>query len=155
MPTALAEVAYSRFVFRAGTTAALGLVETHHTAFRVSVDSADGVDLTRAPFDAHVRRISSPTDYRASQALGSAMREDGIAAVLYVSARDPRRRTNLALFRPCFSCPSPHGDWQTWTCAASGALVEFKRKDPLVRAPPLAFPLERFGVRGTLPSPAV
>lgn len=155
VPTALAEVAYYRFVFRAGTEAALGLVQTEHTAFRVSLDTRHGVDLTRPPFDAHARHLASPTDYVATQALGSAMREDGIALALFTSARDPERGTNVAVFSPCFGVDSPHPDWQTWTCVTSDTLVELRRRNPLGPAPARSFPREGFLVDGRLPSPAV
>ena len=155
VPTALAEVAYYRLVFRAGTDAQLGLTQTEHTAFRVSLDTRHGVDLTRPPFDTHAARISSPTDYAPTQALGTAMREDGVALALFTSARDPRRGTNVAVFAPCFSADAPHPDWQTWTCVTSDALVELRRRNPLGPTEALSFPRAGFLVDGVLPAPAV
>lgn len=151
---ALAEVAYYRFVFLDGTAADLGLVQTEHTAFRVSVRTALGVDLTRPPFREHASRISSPTDYVHSQALGREMREDGVEVALYLSARDPKRGTNVALLEPAFARPEPFPDWQTWLCSTTSHAVEMKRKNLLSTAPVLTFERDVFLVDGVLPSPA-
>lgn len=156
LATAMSEVAYYRLVFLSGTRAELGLLETPLTAFRFRVKSRAGVELTLEPFAKFEAEISSPTDYAASQALGRELREAGIEAVRFVSARAPDGGVNWALFTPCFAAKSPERDLQEWHCSASVSRVEFRRKNPLALTRELhAFAREDFLVRGKLPSPAV
>jgi len=49
------------------------------------------------PFDRHRAVLASPSDNRASQALGTVMRTAGIEAFEYVSARDPKAGTSVAV----------------------------------------------------------
>jgi hypothetical protein len=128
LPAFLTEVAYGRFVFLAGTAAHLGPLLTQHTAFQVSLKSSWSVDLTRPPFAAHTRRISSRTEHTTAQQLGREMRDDGIQLVLYESARDPERRTAVAVFAPsafASSRPLPHA--QEWRCLADAETCELRR----------------------------
>lgn len=152
--TMFAEAAYYRFVFLAGTAAALGLVTTWHTAFTVMADAARAVDLASAPFDAHRAAISSPTDYGEPQALGAAMRADRVALCRYRSARDVQGGTNIAVFDPAAFGKAKPRAIETWYGAATADRVEFVRRDWLE---PLAFtfPRDEFLVNGALPSPAV
>jgi hypothetical protein len=87
--TTLAEVAYYRLLFLEGTAAKLDLASDLNV-FRVQLRTRRGVDLTAAPFAAHTARISSPTTYTDSQELGKSMREAGVQAFRYQSARDER-----------------------------------------------------------------
>ena len=73
--SAFAEVAYYRFLFLEGSSAALGTVTTPLTAFTARVRTLRGVDLVAPPFDAYRRAIASPTSYSSSQALGLAIHE--------------------------------------------------------------------------------
>ncbi len=124
-----------------------------HTAFRVSVHTARGVDLTAPPFDAHRAAIASPADYDASQALGVAMRDAGVEAVRCFSARDVEDGVNVAVFSPAaFGAATPR-DLETWHCTATRERVELVRHDYFA---PLAFTFARtaFLVEGRLPAPA-
>jgi hypothetical protein len=151
--TCFAEVAYYRFVFLSGTRAALPLITTVHTAFQAGVRTARGVDLTRPPFSAHRSRISSKTDYSASQQLGTDMRADGVTAALFTSARAIAGGTNVALLDPAaFSAPHPF-NMQEWLCTLDPLKVELKRKN-LLAPQTLTFPRTDFLVRGELPAPA-
>ena len=128
LPTALAEASYGRLLFRAGTGARLGALLAQHTAFQVSLRSAWAVDLTRPPFAAHARRLSSRTDYAAAQQLGRELRGDGIELALYESARDAERRVAVAVFSPAAfasSRPLPHA--QEWRCFDDGETCELRR----------------------------
>jgi len=128
LPTFLTDVAYGRLVFLAGTAARLGPLRTQHTAFQVSLRSSWAVDLTRPPFAAHARRLSSLTDYAAAQQLGREMRQAGIQLALYESARDPERRAAVAVFSPAAfasSRPLPHA--QEWRCWVDATRCELRR----------------------------
>jgi hypothetical protein len=154
--TVMAEVAYYRLVFLEGTTAELGLVETPLTVFAFKVRTKLGVDLTAEPFLRHQGAICSPTRYAASQRLGRQMREDGVEAALFRSARDPQHGTNLALFAPAFAGRRPERVTQQWQCNATLERVEVRRLDPLgLKAGRFIFPRATFLVAGRLPSPAV
>jgi hypothetical protein len=151
--TLFAEVAYYRLVFLEGTRADLDGVTTTHTAFRVSLRTARGVDLTAPPFDRHRAAIASPVEYGAAQALGGAMRGARVEAVRYPSARDVDGGVNVAAFSPAaFGTATPR-DLESWHCTATRGRVELVRHDYFA---PLAFTFLRaaFLVDGRLPAPA-
>jgi hypothetical protein len=151
--TAFAEAAYYRLLFLEGTAADLGSLMVEVSAFRVGYKTARGVDLTAAPFREHEREISSPVAYQAAQRLGAAMREDGVEAFRYRSARDREGGVNVGFFVPApFGARKPSVP-ETWHCVAARAEVEFVKKDVFRRAA-FVFPREDFVVGGRLPAPA-
>ena len=152
--TVLAEVAYYRFVFLAGTHADLGTVPTQLTLFRVHARAGRGIDLTAPPFDAHRAAIASPLAYEETQALGRAMRAAGVEMFRYPSARDAAGGVNVGIFSPiAFGTARPR-DFETWHCTATRERVEMLEHDYFA---PSAFTFERgaFLVEGELPTPAV
>ncbi len=110
--TLFAEAAYYRLLFLEGTSADLGIVTTWHTAFTVSAKTERGIDLTARPFDAHRAAISSPSDYRESQALGQSMRDAGVGMFRWRSARDAEGGINVGIFLPA---PATHQCQPRWT----------------------------------------
>ncbi len=87
--TVFAEKAYYVLLFLEGTDADIEPLTRPLTVFQVRISTKKGADLTRAPFDGFVEQMSSATSYRDSQALGTAMRDAGLAAFRFTSARDP------------------------------------------------------------------
>ncbi len=151
--TALAEVAYYRLVFVEGTAADLGSLTFHWSLFQTQVEAARGVDLTRPPFSKYRERISSKGDYRDSQALGREMRDDGVQACRYFSARTIAPKANVVVFDPAaFGRRMPIRE-ERWYCTLSSESVEFKRDD-LLRTRTVTFPRAQFLVDGRLPRPA-
>jgi hypothetical protein len=150
--TVLAEVAYYRLVFLEGTAAPIAALEAELSVFSVRYRARRGIDLTRAPFDAHRAAIASKSDYRESQALGAAMREAGVEAFRYASARDPEGGTCFAAYAPSVFSGAPE-EPRTWWCRANAEGVLFLRKDALSRAS-FTFPRSTFLVSGKLPQPA-
>ncbi|HEX6853327.1 MAG TPA: RES family NAD+ phosphorylase [Candidatus Polarisedimenticolaceae bacterium] len=150
--TVFAEVAYYRLVFLEGTHAPLESLETELSVFSVPYRTRKGVDLTRAPFDAHRAAIASKGDYRASQALGAAMRAAGVEAFRFPSARDPEGGTGFAAFSPSAFAAGP-SETRTWWCRASREGVLFLRKDAFSRES-LTFSRSSFLQSGRLPQPA-
>jgi hypothetical protein len=151
--TALAEVAYYRFVFLEGTRAGLGTLTTELTAFSARVRAARGLDLVVPPFAAHRAVLASPTDYAATQALGRDMRAGGVEAFRSPSARDVEGGVivgvlALAVFRGV----KPRG-LETWHCTATRERVEFLRRDYFTPAH-ATFARDLYLVDGTLPAPA-
>ena len=154
--TVFAEKAYYRFVFLSGPKVDLSPITVEQTAFRVEVDSRKGIDLTRPPFDAHRAAISSKTSYQISQALGRAMRSNGVEALRYTSARARDGGANLAIFSPkAFARAHPRSP-QTWLCISEQKKVSFTQKHAF-QAPSASFTFERsdFEVAGQLPAPAL
>lgn len=152
--TVFAEVAYYRLVFLEGTRADLGVLTTQLTTFTVRARSARGVDLVAPPFAAHRKSISSPTNYDATQPLGTSMREAGVELFRFPSARDSDG-VNVGMFVPSVFGTARPRELETWHCTATRARVELTTREYFKREAALVFPRERFLADGTLPMPAV
>lgn len=152
--SAFAEVAYYRLLFLEGTHAQLGTVETALTAFAARVRTAKGIDLVAPPFDAHRRAIASPTSYSSTQPLGTAMRDAGVEAFRYPSARDTAGGINVGVIAPAVFGNAKPKSLETWHCAASRERVEVTQGDYFKRDS-FAFPRSQFLVQGVLPAPAL
>ncbi len=150
--TVLAEAAYYRFVFWSGMAQApAGKLDTQHTLFGAAWRTEHGLQLQAPPFDRYRAQLASPDDYRASQALGSAMREAGIAAFEFVSARDPQGGLNVALFTPAAFARKAPVSQDAWLCELGGERVRFRA----ARGGELYdFPRTLFEIDGRLPWPA-
>lgn len=150
---AFAEVAYYRLLFLEGTEADLGPVDVDLSAFNVRVKTRRGIDLTAKPFDRWRSLLASKTSYVATQALGTAMREAGVEAFRYASARDTEGGVNVGLFAStAFAARRPR-HLHAWHSVATRDAVEFSKRDYFSREAH-RFPREQFLVRGSLPSPA-
>ena len=153
LDTALAEVAYYRFVFLEGTDAQLDLLTTTLTAFRARARSARAVALVAPPFAAHRESIASPSRYDATQVIGDEMRAAGVELFRYPSAR-AASGVNVGVFSPAtFGRAKPHG-FETWHCVATHARVELSKRDYFARGS-ITFTREHFLVDGQLPTPAL
>jgi hypothetical protein len=152
--SAFAEVAYYRLLFLEGTHALLGTVTTPLTAFTARVRAPRGVDLVAPPFDAYRRAIASPTSYASSQPLGTAMRDAGVEAFRYPSARDSEGGVNVGVFVASVFGNTKPRSLETWHCSASRERVEITQRDYFKRDR-FAFPRAQFLVRGVLPAPSL
>lgn len=153
--TALAEDAYYRLYFFSGTAATLAPHRVARSAFQAHVRSDAHVDLTAQPFAADAAQLRSPVDYSATQQLGSEMREDGIEAFQFLSARDPSGGTNVGLFSPkAFARKRPLGASQTWSCTVTTSGDVAFDHDAIGGVDRVFFRRSDFLVNGTLPSPA-
>jgi hypothetical protein len=150
--TVLAEAAYYRFVFWHGmATPPAGKLDTQHTLFGAAYRTGQGLQLQEPPFADHRAALASPSDYRASQALGTAMRTAGIEAFEFVSARDPQGGINVALFIPKALAKKAPVSQEAWLCELTGERVRFR---PARGRDIHDFPLGVFQVAGRLPWPA-
>jgi hypothetical protein len=152
--TMFAEVAYYRLLFLEGTSAALGMIETGLTAFTAQLSTDRGIDLTALPFAAHTEALTSPDSYDVTHRLGSAMREAGVAAFRYHSARDPEGGVAVAAFTPAVFGRRTPKRLESWHCAATRGGVELTRRDYFHRSA-YSFAREAFLVDGRLPSPSI
>lgn len=151
--TVLAESAYYRCVFWQGVTVPPpGALVTQHTLFTARYRTTRGVRLQAPPCDGHRAVLTDPAQYDATQALGAAMREVGVQAFEYESARDPGRGTNIGLFAPeALASTKPTG-LENWLCETSADRVRFLAREGHVLH---EFPLATFVIDGALPAPAV
>ena len=151
-PTVLAEAAYYRFVFWSGmVTPPAAKIDTQHTLFATAYRTARGLRLQAPPFAAHREAISSPSAYRASQALGSEMRAAGIEAFEFVSARDAAGGINLALFTPHALAGKTPVSQEPWLCELTAEAVRFRASHSKAVH---NFPYAMFLVEGTFRLPA-
>lgn len=150
--TVLAEAAYYRFVFWHGMKVAPSTkLDSQHTLFGAAYSTAAGLKLQDPPFSAHEKRLAHPSDYRASQELGSTMRALGVGAFEFVSARAPGRGINVALFHPDgFARPAPISQ-ELWLGELTATRVRFLAAHGRELH---EFPLTLFLVAGHLPLPA-
>lgn len=154
LPTALVECAYYRFVFLSGMSVPPPgeRLTTEHTTFAVQVETNHGVVLEATPFDQYKDVISDPSRYESSQLLGAAMREVGVAAFTYHSARDIRGGVNIGAFRlDAFKSHQPENIRQ-WICTTTRDNVAFIEVH--TNAQPHSFAVESFHVAGGFPIPA-
>lgn len=154
LETAMAETAFYRFVLWQGMVEPppSGRIVSEHSSFEARYQVERGVRLHMPPFDRFREALMHRSDYTATQALGSSMREAGVEAFEYPSARCPQRGSNVALYAPsAFSERRPRNQ-QTWLCETTASYVAFKS----AQAPdtPRLFALELYLVDGRLPQPA-
>ncbi|MEM6732514.1 MAG: RES family NAD+ phosphorylase, partial [Myxococcota bacterium] len=141
------------FVFLADSKASLGPLQVGFTTFRVKVRTRLGVDLTEVPFTRYRRRLTSPTRYVDTQALGSAIREAGGQVILFTSARDPERGTNLAALAPDVLRGLPLEETQ-WQATITDHLFSVRTQSLTRTKAGFSFSRESFEVAGGLPRPA-
>ena len=151
LETAFAECAYYRFVFLYGMeTLPEKHIVTEHTTFKVNIDSSAGIALNKKPFVRYKKRISDPENYTISQQLGADMRDSGITAFTYHSARD--HGLNAGIFAiTAIKSKKPYG-LQQWLCSTEVNNTAFVSK--LNRNTRFSFDLENFLIKSELPHPA-
>lgn len=150
--TVLAEAAYYRFLFWHGmVTPPAGKLDTQHTLFGAQYRTNKGLQLQALPFVAHRAALCSPSDYGASQALGTDMRTLGVEAFEFISARDPEDGVNVALFTPAALSGNAPVFQAAWLCELSGERVRFHAAHSRDL---YTFPIDTFLVAGKLPQAA-
>lgn len=153
LATLLAEAAYYRFVFWTAMAEPppSGRLRTQHSVFRARCRGERGVRLQAPPCADHEAVLRHPSEYGPTQRLGAALREAGIELFEFVSARDPGRGVNLALFRPdALVSRAPLG-LSRWLCETRATAVTFA---PEASSDLHVFELDTFLVDGRLPRPA-
>lgn len=150
--TVIAEAAYYRLLFWHGMALPpAGGLTTQHTLFGARFKTRLGLRLHKKPFDAFVAQLADPADYRASQALGSALRGAGIDAFEFRSARDPAGGVNVALFHPAVLSVSRPLFSEGWLCETTASGVSFYCAETRQM---LSHDIATFMVEGSLPMPA-
>lgn len=127
--TALAETTYYRYLFAEQSMADLFPLSFNVVVFPVPVSTEKGLDLTGSTFENATSALADPSSYDDTQRLGRRMREAGIEAFLFPSARCPQRRTNAGIFSPrAFTRRTvPTGEQQTWSAVINESTAFFRR----------------------------
>ncbi len=147
--TVLAEAAYYRFLFWHGmATPPSRKLDTQHTLFGATYQTDKGLQLQGAPFFAHHDVLSNPTNYGATQLLGTHMRAAGVEAFEFISARDPEAGINVALFVPEALDGNAPLFQEAWLCELTGKHVRFHAAHSRNVS---TFPIETFLLAGKLP----
>ncbi len=153
LETAMAESAFYRFVLWEGmaTPPPSGRILSEHASFEARFQVQKGVRLHLPPFREHAA-LTDPQDYSVTQGLGSAMREAGIEAFEYRSARCPQGGINVALFVPSAFTEKRPRNLMPWLCETTAEYVAFKHAQ--VPDSPRLYRREQYLVDGRLPHPA-
>lgn len=148
MPTLLAEVAYYRFLFwHDMAVAPARSLTTQHTVFAARYATKHGARLQAPRFEAQRKTLRHRSDYRATQALGAAMRDAGVEAFEYPSARDPDAGVNFGLFSPAALAETRPHRQESWIAETAADAVTFVGSAPRSVH---RFPLDAFLIRGRL-----
>lgn len=151
---AFAELAYYRFVYYDGMMTAPKNKQkvTQHASFSVDLQTEKGIALNEPPFKEHKSKISDPTSYDVSQKIGKEMRDEGVEAFSYYSARAVNK-VNVGIFT-CKAIKNQVPDELShWSCITRDRSVTIRSLDD--RWSNISFELDQFLVDGVLPSPAV
>jgi len=150
--TMLAESAYKRFVFWSGMDLAPDApLKTRHTVSRAEIETARGLRLQQPPFAAFAPLLQDGASYVATPALSTELREAGIEAFEYRSARDAEGGVNVALFTPTALAPRRPHHQVDGLCETGADVVRFYSHEAQQLR---RFPLQQFLVDGALPTPA-
>lgn len=152
--TLLCEAAFYRFIFWQGMSNAppSGKLVTQHTLFSAKYHTTQGLRLHQPPCAAQQHHLTDPMHYTITQQLGTAMRQQGIEAFEYISARDPQQGINVGLFTPAaLACTHPQQQ-RACLCETTATTVSFYGNAPLLYH---HFQREMFEINGVLPQPAL
>lgn len=145
-----AEAAYYRLVFLDGMqTPFADRVISQHTMFGATYQTDSGVDLGNPPFSQYEKVLRHKADYAPCQALGSELRQVGIDAISYLSARAAGSERNIALVHPRALRSRKHLNPQHGLCETRIDGVTFRFGEALHH-----FEREAFLDRGQFPQPA-
>jgi hypothetical protein len=124
--TCLAECAWYRLLFWHGMASPPPRrIRTRHTLFQAPYATGRGLRLQDPLCAAHHATLTHPADYTATQTLGAAMREAGIEAFEFPSARCPEGGVNVALFTPSALAATRPAYTEEWWCDVDGEQVTF------------------------------
>lgn len=153
LATLLAEASYYRFVFWSGMSEAPPSEQfiTEHTVFGGRYYTDQGLQLQHKPFVQYKDELANPAQYHVTQQLGTTIREQGVEAVEYISARDSEQGINVALYTPNALIVNEPLFAELWICSTSENVVRFSNRG-INKV--FNFSIELFQINGVLPSPA-
>ncbi len=134
--TALAETAYYRMLFWQGMNVSppSKRIVTAHTSFEITIRTKSAVRLEGPSFDSYQKLLIHLTDYQTSQLLGAKMREAGVEAFTFHSARDYTVGINAGIFFIYAIINKVPRRLQQWICTTVEDSVTFiNQNEPLNR----------------------
>lgn len=152
--TVLIECSYYRFLFWNGMKVPPKSKKfiTEHTLFAGRYYSEQGLQLQHLPFTEHSKSLRDAANYSETQAFGLAIREAGVEAFEYSSARDSNKGVNIALFTANALIVNEPLYKSQWICSTTENNVRFvSRDDNKV----YGFNINEFTSNGVLPSAAI
>lgn len=152
--TLLIECSYYRFLFWSGMSEPPKSKKfiTEHTVFAGRYYSEQGLRLQDASFSEHTAALRHPANYTVTQTLGSAMREAGVEAFEYYSARDAKKGINIALYTANALIVNEPLYKSQWICSTTANNVRFSSRDD---SKVYGFNINEFKIDGVLPSAAI
>ncbi len=123
--TAMAEIAFRHFLHYYSSDSNIRPAEVDFSHIKVRVKTNKAVDLTSHPFNIYREQISDPDSHGKSQILGSEMRNAGIEAFTYFSARY-EEGINIGLFSPEAFASNKPLEQKGWKVFLSRERIEFK-----------------------------
>jgi len=145
-----AEAAYYRLVFLEGMqTPFKDRVISQFTVFEARYQTDTGFDLGKRPFTKHELVLRHKSRYRPCQNLGTELRDRGIEAIAYLSARTEGDERNIALLTPSALRSRKHFNPQHGLCESKPSVVNFRLGDELH-----TFHRKQFLDHGKFPQPA-
>lgn len=145
-----AEAAFYRLVFFDGMeTPFRDRVISQFTVFEANYQTDNGINLTHPPFAKHAAVLRHKARYEPCQVLGSELRERGIEAISYWSARTQTDEINIALFSPDALRSRKHRRPRHGICETRAEGVSFRYFGELYE-----FHRDQFLYRGRFPAPA-
>jgi len=150
--TTLAESAFYRWVFLLDMDKQPNKLRSQHTLYSARYRTEKGLRLNSAPFVAFESELTHKSRYQETHALGSAMREGGIDAFEFKSARDPAGGSNVALIKPAALISISAEKQRAWLCTTSPHEVLFSNRG--IPSVVKRFQVDDFMVDGQLPRPA-
>ncbi len=150
MLTCMAEVAYYRFCWWHDMLIPPPKpIDSCHTLFEFSYRTDSGIDLSSYQHAEIGALLADPAHYRATQNLGSRLREQRAELLVYPSARCLQNGRNIAIFSPLAVFSSVPEMPQTVLCHTRGERVFFVQSDKRYE-----FSLEDFLINAMLPRPS-
>lgn len=152
--TVLIECSYYRFLFWNGMSEPPKSKKfiTEHTLFAGRYYSEQGLLLHKPPLNKHCHLLRDSGSYKHTQALGFAMREAGVEAFEYYSARDAKQGINIALYTTKALIVNEPLYKSQWICSTTANNVRFSSRDD---SKVYGFNINEFKVDGLLPLASV
>jgi hypothetical protein len=151
-------------------------LRSQHTIFEFSVKTNNGVQLQSPDWQDVRNQLANPADYRFTQAIGSAVREAGVDAFQFISARavqagmraldDQSTKSGLrspaakfaginwGLFRPTAFHKNKPADLRPMIAIATREKVSILVIESDGSSTAVEFPVTHFMVSGCIPRPA-
>ncbi|MCF6298724.1 MAG: RES family NAD+ phosphorylase [Thiomicrorhabdus sp.] len=134
IPTVLAEMAYYRTLFWQSMCSKnfpppKNRIYTEHHSFSVGYKTPNGIQLQSSEFHAYKEDLTHPSHYQTTQQLGTDMRQAGVQAFEYTSARDTKQGLCIGLFTPNAFAQKKPKNKALWLCELSQNQVLFKHLD--------------------------